>query len=86
MDLASGPTHVHLPRTSLSAREKPDENYLCTKVLLSLEARQFPFCLKDLGILKAKVLLQSLNGMVVILNAVLSDTDLTFYSSVSQGI
>jgi len=67
------------------ARENHDD-YLCTKVLLSLQARQSPFWLKDLWILKAKVLVQRLNGMVGIVNAVLLDSDLTFYSSVSQGI
>lgn len=56
------------------------------KSFLPLEARQSLFWLKDLRTLKAKVLLQSLNGRMVILNAVLSDSELTFYSSVSQGI
>lgn len=56
------------------------------KSFLPLEARQSQFWWKDLGTLKAKVLLQSLNGRMVILNAILSDTELTFYSSVSQEI
>lgn len=83
-----GPTHVHLLCTTsfCPAGENPDENYLCTKILLPLEARQSPFWLKDLRALKAKVLLQSLKGRMVILNAVVSYTDLTFYSSVSKRI
>lgn len=56
------------------------------KSFLPLEARQSSFWLKDLGTLKAKVLLQSLNGRMVILNTVLSDTELTFCSSVRKGI
>lgn len=87
MDLASRANTCSSPLFFFlcPTREKTDENYLYTNILLPLEARQSPFWLKDLGILKAKVLLQDLNGMMVTLNAVLSDADLTFYRSVSQG-
>lgn len=63
----------------LPHQRKPDENYLCIKVLLPLEATQSPFWLKDLRILKAKMLLQSLNDKMVILNAVVSDIDLIVF-------